>query len=121
MSDCPFCDPDEMVIENDLAYAKFDLYPVSLGHILIISKRHVASWFDLTLEEQSAVVALADAAKKMLDEKYSPDGYNVGINCGIAAGQTVMHVHLHLIPRYAGDVPNPRGGIRAVIAAKQSY
>ena len=121
MSDCPFCSPDDVVIENELAYGKFDLYPVSPGHLLIIPRRHTASWFDLTAEECSAVMALVSAAKVMLDERYSPDGYNIGVNCGALAGQTVMHVHLHLIPRYAGDVPNPRGGIRAVIAAKQSY
>lgn len=99
----------------------YDLYPVSPGHLLVIPRRHVASWFDLTPAEQTAVLALADLAKDLPDETYAPDGYNLGINCGEAAGQTVMHVHLHVIPRYTGDVPNPRGGIRAVIAAKQDY
>ena len=121
MADCPFCNPDDILLENDLAFAKYDLYPVSPGHVLVVPKRHTASWFDLTPAEQTAMFALADQTKKLLDERYAPAGYNLGINCGEAAGQTIMHVHLHIIPRYIGDVPNPRGGIRAVIAAKQDY
>ena len=121
MTDCPFCNPDDILLENDLAFAKYDLYPVSPGHVLVVPKRHTASWFDLTPAEQTAMFALANQAKKLLDERYAPAGYNLGINCGEAAGQTIMHVHLHIIPRYIGDVPNPRGGIRAVIAAKQDY
>lgn len=121
MTDCPFCKPNEILLENDLAFAKYDAYPVSPGHLLVIPKRHAASWFDLTPSEQAAVLALVSRAKDLLDETYAPDGYNLGVNCGEAAGQTVMHVHLHVIPRYFGDVPNPRGGIRAVIAAKQDY
>lgn len=121
MTDCPFCNPDDILLENDLAFAKYDLYPVSPGHVLVVPKRHTASWFDLTAEEQTAMFVLANQAKKLLDERYAPAGYNLGINCGEAAGQTIMHVHLHIIPRYIGDVPNPRGGIRAVIAAKQDY
>ncbi|HJK21862.1 MAG TPA: HIT family protein [Methanocorpusculum sp.] len=121
MTDCPFCNPDDILLENDLAFAKYDLYPVSPGHVLVVPKRHTASWFDLTAEEQTAMFVLANQAKKLLDERYAPAGYNLGINCGEAAGQTIMHVHLHIIPRYCGDVPNPRGGIRAVIAAKQDY
>ncbi|WP_277612738.1 HIT family protein [Methanocorpusculum petauri] len=121
MINCPFCNPDEILLENDLAFAKYDLYPVSPGHLLIIPKRHAASWFDLTPAEQTAVLALVAQAKDLLDETYAPDGYNLGVNCGEAAGQTVMHVHLHVIPRYSGDVSNPHGGIRAVIAAKQDY
>ena len=121
MADCPFCNPDDILLENDLAFAKYDLYPVSPGHVLVVPKRHTASWFDLTPAEQTAMFALADQTKKLLDERYAPAGSNLGINCGEAAGQTIMHVHLHIIPRYFGDVPNPRGGIRAVIAAKQDY
>ncbi|HJJ98666.1 MAG TPA: HIT family protein [Methanocorpusculum sp.] len=121
MTDCPFCNPNEILLENDLAFAKYDLYPVSPGHLMIIPKRHAASWFDLTPAEHTAVLALVDLAKDLLDETYAPDGFNLGINCGEAAGQTVMHAHLHVIPRYIGDVPSPRGGIRAVIAAKQDY
>lgn len=121
MTDCPFCNPDNILLENDLAFAKYDQYPVSPGHVLVMPKRHTASWFDLTADEQTAMFVLANQAKKLLDERYAPAGYNLGINCGEAAGQTIMHVHLHIIPRYCGDVPNPRGGIRAAIAAKQDY
>ncbi len=119
MTDCPFCNPDNILLENDLAFAKYDQYPVSPGHVLVMPKRHTASWFDLTAEEQTAMFVLANQAKKLLDERYAPAGYNLGINCGEAAGQTIMHVHLQIIPRYFGDGPNPRGGIRSVIAATQ--
>jgi diadenosine tetraphosphate (Ap4A) HIT family hydrolase len=112
---------DAPLFGNALAYVKWDMYPVSPGHVLIIPRRHVSSWFDLTADEHAAVSELIGSAKEHLDMMYSPAGYNIGVNCGEAAGQTVMHAHLHLIPRYAGDVPNPRGGIRAVIRAKQDY
>ncbi len=118
---CPFCTPDRIIFENDLAYVRADEFPVSLGHLLVISKRHVHDWFSLTPAEQAAMTDLLNIAKKYLDEKYHPAGYNVGVNCGESAGQTIFHVHLHLIPRYVGDSPNPRGGIRAVIRARQSY
>lgn len=118
---CPFCEAEDEVFGNELAYAKMDTYPVSKGHMLIIPRRHAETWFDLTEKEQTAMIRIADKAKKYLDEKYSPNGYNIGLNCGESAGQTIMHAHLHLIPRYVGDVPNPRGGIRAVIAAKKEY
>lgn len=119
--DCPFCTDEACLFGNDLAYVKWDLYPVSPGHVLIIPRRHITSWFDLTPEEHAAVSELIGLARRHLDATYSPAGYNIGVNCGEAAGQTVMHAHLHLIPRYVGDVPNPRGGIRAVIRAKQDY
>ncbi len=118
---CPFCEVDTPLFGNALAYVKYDMYPVSPGHVLIIPRRHVSFWFDLTSEEHAAVSELIGRAKEYLDPMYSPAGYNIGVNCGEAAGQTIMHAHLHLIPRYAGDVPNPRGGIRAVIRAKQDY
>ncbi len=118
---CPFCTDEACLFGNDLAYVKWDLYLVSPGHVLIIPRRHISSWLDLTPEEHAAVSELIGFARKHLDAVYSPAGYNIGVNCGEAAGQTVMHAHLHLIPRYTGDVPNPRGGIRAVIRAKQDY
>lgn len=118
---CPFCEPHDEVFGNELAYVKEDRYPVSRGHLLIIPRRHAAQWFDLTADEQSAVFSLLAEAKVRTDVKYAPDGYTIGINCGEAAGQTIFHVHVHLIPRYAGDVANPRGGVRAVIAAKKDY
>ncbi len=118
---CPFCEAEGEVLGNELAYAKFDRYPVSPGHLLIIPRRHAAWWFDLTDEEEEAIFSLVREAKKILDEQFSPDGYNIGINCGEAAGQTIFHVHVHMIPRYAGDVENPRGGVRGVISEKQHY
>jgi len=118
---CPFCEADEAVLGNELAYAKYDAYPVSPGHLLVIPRRHAADWFDLTEAEQSSIFLLMSEAKQMLDAKFSPDGYNIGINCGGAAGQTIFHVHVHLIPRYAGDVENPRGGVRGVIPEKRNY
>ena len=118
---CPFCSPDDILFENDLAYAKHDTYPVSPGHVLIIAKRHAQTWFDMTDAEQQAVLELVRVVKKWIDEQYHPDGYNIGLNCGESAGQTIMHAHMHVIPRYTGDVFNPRGGVRAVIAAKKEY
>lgn len=121
MTGCPFCDTADAVLENALAYARFDKYPVTPGHLLLLPRRHVASFFDTTPAEQAALLALAADAKRLLDARHAPHGYNIGINIGEAAGQTVMHVHVHLIPRYRGDVENPRGGVRGVIPAKQNY
>ena len=118
---CPFCHPDGILLENALAYAKPDKYPVNPGHLLIIPKRHVADFFRTTEAEKTALLSLLDEAKHYLDGKHAPAGYNVGINVGEAAGQTIMHVHLHLIPRYRGDIENPRGGVRGVIPAQQNY
>jgi diadenosine tetraphosphate (Ap4A) HIT family hydrolase len=120
-SSCPFCYPDGILIENDLAYAKSDKYPVNPGHLLIIPKRHVADFFLTAGAEKIALFSLLDKAKHYLDGKHAPAGYNVGINVGEAAGQTIPHVHLHLIPRYLGDMENPRGGVRGVIPAQQNY
>lgn len=118
---CPFCHPDSLLFENDLAYACQDKYPVNPGHLLIIPKRHVADFFLITEAEKVALLSLLDVAKRHLDDKHAPAGYNVGINVGEAAGQTIPHVHLHLIPRYHGDTENPRGGVRGVIPSMQSY
>lgn len=121
---CPFCRVEserEIITSSALSLAFFDGFPVSPGHALIIPRRHVASFFDLTNEEQQDLLRLLDSVKGIIDEKYHPDGYNVGVNVGEAAGQSVLHVHMHLIPRYNGDVSNPRGGVRGVIPAKQNY
>ena len=121
---CPFCFKTETIspiLENDLAIAFFDEFPVNPGHMLFITKRHVKTFFDTTLDEKIAIFNLVDEAKKLIDEKYHPDGYNIGLNSEEAAGQTVMHIHLHLIPRYKGDVENPKGGIRSVIPSKKEY
>jgi diadenosine tetraphosphate (Ap4A) HIT family hydrolase len=118
---CPFCSFDDAVMRNDLAYARFDSSPVNRGHLLLIPMRHEPDFFSTTGAERAALLALLQRAKVYLDEKFHPDGYNVGVNVGTAAGQTVGHVHVHLIPRYRGDMENPRGGVRGVIPAKQSY
>lgn len=120
---CIFCNlpQSEKIAESDLCFAMFDGFPVSKGHVLIIPKRHVADYFDLTDEEIMAMQHMMKEIKERLDEEFSPDGYNVGINVNEAAGQTVFHVHMHLIPRYRGDVENPRGGVRGVIPHKQKY
>lgn len=118
---CPFCHPEGILFENDLAYSLLDNNPVNPGHLLIIPKRHIADFFHCTHAEKEAMLYLLDEAKSYLDGKHTPAGYNVGINVGEVAGQTIPHVHLHLIPRYHGDVANPRGGVRGVIPDKQNY
>jgi diadenosine tetraphosphate (Ap4A) HIT family hydrolase len=122
-NNCPFCTvlPERMIDSNDLAFAIEDAFPVSPGHALIVSRRHVESFFDLTVDEVAAMVTLVHRAKDRLDEHDHPAGYNVGINIGPAAGQTVMHVHMHLIPRFFGDVIEPQGGVRNVIPGKGAY
>jgi len=116
MTECIFCTlpKTDILVENELALAFFDKFPVNEGHVLIIPKRHVASLFDATREEIMDIWALLGNVKEMLDKRFHPDGYNVGINVGAAAGQTVFHMHVHVIPRYQGDVPDPRGGVRKI-------
>ena len=118
---CIFCGDPSMVIENELAFAHYDSYPVNPGHCLIIPRRHVAEYFEATTEEKAAIWALVDKMKTILDEEHKPDGYNVGVNIGKAAGQSVHHIHIHMIPRYKGDMEDPRGGVRGVIPHKQKY
>lgn len=121
---CPFCKAEserDIIASSALSVAFFDGFPVSPGHALIIPKRHVSSFFDLSKEEQQDLLNLADRIKLIVEERFHPDGYNIGINVGEAAGQSIFHVHMHLIPRYKGDVPNPRGGVRGVIPSKQNY
>ena len=119
--ECVFCQMKDYILENELAYAIFDKYRVGQGHMRFIPKRHVKDFFDITKEEREAIFELIDEGKKLLDKKYSPDSYNVGINCGEHAGQTIMHVHVHLIPRYIGDMKDPTGGVRGVIPEKMKY
>ena len=123
IGECPFCTlaPERVVLKNTLALAVMDAYPVSKGHTLVIPVRHVPSFFDTTAEERHALLALLDEAKGLLDREHGPAGYNVGINDGPAAGQTVGHLHIHLIPRYSGDQMDPRGGVRWVIPSKADY
>jgi len=120
---CPFCtlSPDRIVAQSALALAVRDAFPLSPGHTLIVPRRHVESFFEVTAEERAGMLALLDAAKEQIDAEHRPDGYNVGINDGAPAGQTVAHLHMHLIPRYRGDVPDPRGGVRWVLAERARY
>lgn len=111
---CIFCSREELniIAENELCFAIYDKYPVNLGHVLIIPKRHYKSFFDATIEEVTAIYELIHKCKEILDKKYKPTGYNIGININESAGQTIMHLHVHLIPRYDNDVEDPRGGVR---------
>lgn len=108
-------------MEKPLAYVKRDGYPLTDGHALVIPRRHVATFFDTTAEERQAMLELLDEVKALLDARSRPDGYNIGFNDGVAAGQTVMHLHIHIIPRYAGDTSDPRGGIRWIFPDKAAY
>ena len=120
---CPFCtlDSEQLVSEDDLTVAVRDGYPVSPGHTLVIPRRHVSSWFGLDEVERVAVLHAVDRAKEQLESDLHPDGWNIGINVGAAAGQTVWHVHVHLIPRFEGDMDDPRGGVRHCVAGKGHY
>ena len=122
MQDCPFCNPDRQIILNsDLVFAVYDKYPVSKGHILVIPKRHVRNYFDLNKNEMASIWEMVTQVKTILDSKNKPQGYNIGFNVGEAAGQTINHVHIHVIPRYTGDMEDPTGGVRHVIPWKGRY
>ena len=122
VKDCPFCNIErKIIIESEFSFSIFDAFPVNEGHALIIPKRHCSSYFELTMEEQTDCIALLNKVKCIIQEKFNPDGYNVGININEAAGQTISHSHIHLIPRYLGDVEKPRGGVRGVIPLKREY
>ena len=120
---CPFCrvDRGRIAWSSPLAIALWDVYPVSLGHALVVPRRHAASWSELTADEKAALTSGVDAVRALIDERYQPYAYNVGYNDGEAAGQTIMHFHVHVIPRYQGDVLDPRGGIRWVLHDKAAY
>jgi diadenosine tetraphosphate (Ap4A) HIT family hydrolase len=122
-SSCPFCSlPASRIVHfNELALVIRDGFPVSRGHTLVIPRRHVGSFFELTGAERASVFALVEVARAALESELHPDGYNIGINEGAAAGQTVPHLHVHLIPRFAGDQPDPRGGIRWIFPDRADY
>ena len=121
--ECPFCNlPQERVFyEGRLFKAVWDIFPVSTGHALLIPNRHVPTWFDASPEEQADLVSGIAVVRDKIDKLHVPDGYNIGINVGEAAGQTVFHLHLHVIPRYRGDVADPTGGVRHVIPKLGNY
>jgi len=123
IEECPFCTlpSDRIIEESELTIVLRDGYPISSGHTLVIPKRHVGSFFELTDDEQIQIFQAINRAKKVLDEELQPDGYNIGINDGEAAGQTVIHLHVHLIPRYEGDMEDPRGGVRWIFPDKADY
>jgi diadenosine tetraphosphate (Ap4A) HIT family hydrolase len=122
---CIFCDyierKDKIAYENELAFAIYDAFPVNKGHMLILPKRHVESYFDLNADEKSAIQRLLVQSREHINKLYHPDGYNIGVNDGAYAGQTILHCHIHMIPRYKGDIADPQGGIRGVIPNKQKY
>lgn len=123
MSDCPFCTlpKQRILLASDLGLVVRDAFPISPGHTLIIPTRHIGSFFDLSSYEREDLMSLLAAAKANVETEFKPDGYNIGINDGPAAGQTVPHLHIHLIPRYKGDLPDPRGGVRWIIPDKADY
>jgi diadenosine tetraphosphate (Ap4A) HIT family hydrolase len=122
-STCPFCalPPERIISQTPLSLMILDGYPVSPGHTLIIPKRHVGSFFEITIEERDSLLFLLHEARQRVMDQRHPDGLNIGINDGAAAGQTVPHLHIHLIPRFIGDLPDPRGGVRWVIPEKACY
>lgn len=116
---CLFCNPArEILAQNAHAIAVFDSFPVSPGHVLVLPRRHVVTIWELEQPEYRSCFDLVLGAKAAIERRFRPDGYNVGVNCGEAAGQSVWHAHLHVIPRYVGDTPKPKGGVRHVIPLK---
>ncbi len=123
-NNCPFCEvikQKSWIMESTHFFAIYDKYPVNLGHLLVIPKRHVSDYFELSKEELDDCLSFLERGKNLLNDKFNPDGFNIGINIGKSAGQTIFHVHIHLIPRYKNDVEDPTGGVRGVIPSKQKY
>jgi diadenosine tetraphosphate (Ap4A) HIT family hydrolase len=119
---CPFCNIDrEVIISSDHCFSIYDNYPVNKGHVLVIPNRHVSDYFNLEPDEIDSLWKQVKEVKNFLDGKYKPDGYNIGVNVGRSAGQTIDHVHIHVIPRYTGDMEDPTGGVRHVIPGKGEY
>ena len=121
---CRFCvtkPSRRLIVEGEYGFAAYDRHPASEGHFLVIPYRHFASYFEINAEELVDLWGLVAQGRKIVDEKYQPDGYNIGINVGTAAGQSIHHLHIHVIPRYKGDVENPKGGVRGVIPHKKLY
>ncbi|MDD4531539.1 MAG: HIT family protein [Candidatus Pacebacteria bacterium] len=124
--DCFFCEiqkkkDDKIIIDNQSFFSRYDDFPVTPGHCEIIAKNHIVSFFELTSKQLADFYELLQKTRLIIDDKFNPDSYNIGINEGEAAGRTIQHLHIHLIPRYKGDVENPRGGVRNVIPGKGNY
>ena len=122
-SPCPFCTPDpgRVFLQGRTVFALWDAFPVNAGHALIVPYRHVGSWFEATEEEQEEILRTISLVRERIEADHAPAGYNIGINVGPAGGQTVDHLHVHVIPRYEGDMEDPRGGIRWVIPDRAAY
>lgn len=124
MPDCPLCEAlsgHDLVVATPGAVAVMDRYPLNPGHCLILPRRHTPLFWDLTVEETATLFEVLAQARKLIEEKFAPDGYNIGVNVGDAAGQTIGHVHVHLIPRYRGDDDDPRGGVRWILPERAVY
>lgn len=124
ISDCPFCKPGknlQLITESAQSYAIFDKYPVAEGHALIITKKHVSDYFNLSFGQQQGIWLMVNRVRSILEKRFNPDGFNVGFNIKESAGQSIDHVHIHVIPRYRGDMKNPKGGVRHVIPEKGKY
>ena len=117
---CELCVPESVLSENNLAYVRLDSNSLSPGHVIVVPRRHVADFFEMTPQEKAAILELLGTARQMIQAQHSPDGYNIGVNIGRAAGQSRMHVHVHLIPRYVDDVANPKGGVRCVLESNRA-
>lgn len=122
-STCPFCSPpsERVFLESALVLGLWDAFPVSAGHALLVTRRHILSWFEATMDERRALTDAVELAREAILKGQTPDGFNIGVNVGLVAGQTVPHLHVHVIPRYIGDVPDPRGGVRLVIPIRGNY
>lgn len=122
MTNCTFCNTNlKIIVENKHCFAIYDLNPVSPGHILIITKRHITNFFETNPDEAKDIHELILKCKNILDEKFKPDGYNIGTNIGEYGGQSIFHMHIHLMPRYKGDTCKHRGGVRCVIPLECPY
>lgn len=122
--DCLFCQlgqEGKVLAHFKKCYVINDQYPVSPGHLLIVPYEHTLNWFTANKEVKLDIIQALTKMKHFLDEEFKPDGFNIGMNCGETAGQSIMHLHVHLIPRYKGDMNHPKGGVRGVIPSKQSY
>jgi len=122
---CLFCklknEENKIIYQDDNVFCIYDNFPVGKGHILVITKRHIKDYFETSVFEVSSIDKALKYCKTLIDKEYNPTGYNIGINNGLSAGQTIMHLHVHLMPRYDDDSKNPRGGVRGVISEKQDY